>query len=285
MDEPIISYNLDDILAIDRLGKIEVNEEEHHYIDSLKHKVMISELTADLRTKLGFCYLSVCLDFHQSGRYFLSNDPGGVAAPYHLTQLGRLDTIFSPKHHLGVDHFFPAEETDPLQIASTKLLENIYSIHPVYVLIRNCPECSITIAAANDMPVPNYKQLYRQSVSSFEDFVAHFLDKTIHVTMKHKVCFSLLDFFTSSAYRRSIIKRRGDGLIDQLPIIPDKQIACLQLAALGYTDVQTANKLHLSPKTVPTYINRAQTALGVKTRTQAIARAIQLGYIVVGDKS
>lgn len=58
-----------------------------------------------------------------------------------------------------------------------------------------------------------------------------------------------------------------------------REAECLALVAAGFTSKQIAQRLTLSPKTVDLHLARACRRLGVATRAQAVARALQSGNI------
>jgi DNA-binding CsgD family transcriptional regulator len=58
-----------------------------------------------------------------------------------------------------------------------------------------------------------------------------------------------------------------------------RQIECLRRIASGETSNDIATALGLSSRTVDHYISNACSRLGVRSRSQAVARAIGLGVI------
>ena len=65
-------------------------------------------------------------------------------------------------------------------------------------------------------------------------------------------------------------------------LIP-RERQCLELAAQGKVDWEIGHHLHLSAHTVHQYIENAKRRLGVRTRIQAVVRALQTGQISFGD--
>lgn len=60
-----------------------------------------------------------------------------------------------------------------------------------------------------------------------------------------------------------------------------RQRECLTMIAAGKTSAQIAAQLGLSRRTVDHYVGSACAKLGVRSRTQAVARMIGLGLIPV----
>lgn len=55
-----------------------------------------------------------------------------------------------------------------------------------------------------------------------------------------------------------------------------RQLRCLQLAASGLSSPEIGARLGISPRTVNQHISEACERLGVRTRIQAVARAVHL---------
>jgi len=60
-----------------------------------------------------------------------------------------------------------------------------------------------------------------------------------------------------------------------------RQRECLRLAALGYTAVQSARRLGISPRTVREHLFAARQKLGASSTTQAVHIAQQKGLLEI----
>src|SRR5262249_24969469 len=58
----------------------------------------------------------------------------------------------------------------------------------------------------------------------------------------------------------------------------------LQLLALGHTNHQIGERLHLSVKTVDTYRSRLGSKLGLRTRAELVRYAMEAGLMEKGDR-
>jgi len=58
-----------------------------------------------------------------------------------------------------------------------------------------------------------------------------------------------------------------------------RQIECLRRVAKGDSSIEIAAALGLSVRTVDHYVGAACAKLGARSRAQAVARAIRLGWI------
>jgi DNA-binding CsgD family transcriptional regulator len=67
-------------------------------------------------------------------------------------------------------------------------------------------------------------------------------------------------------------------------ILTDREREVLALVAYGLSNDEIAERLHLSPLTVKTHINRAMTKLGVRDRAQLVVIAYQSGLVRPGEQ-
>jgi DNA-binding CsgD family transcriptional regulator len=68
------------------------------------------------------------------------------------------------------------------------------------------------------------------------------------------------------------------GVLDE-PVITDRQVEILTLAAQGLSREQIAQRLLVSPSTVKTHFENSYARLGVRNRAAAVAEAIRLGLV------
>jgi DNA-binding CsgD family transcriptional regulator len=68
-------------------------------------------------------------------------------------------------------------------------------------------------------------------------------------------------------------------LAGELPVMTDREITCLRLAARGYTNKEIAGQLKLSASTVKTTLARCYDKLDVGKRSQAVEAAKVLGLL------
>ncbi len=65
----------------------------------------------------------------------------------------------------------------------------------------------------------------------------------------------------------------------RLSLLSARETEVLQLAAMGYTGREIAERLSLSPKTVETYRQRAMSKLGLASRSELVRFALQAGLL------
>ena len=70
---------------------------------------------------------------------------------------------------------------------------------------------------------------------------------------------------------------------DSLEVLTDREREIVALVALGLSNQDIAGRLHLSPLTVKTHVNRAMSKLDVRDRAQLVVIAYQTGLVRAGD--
>ncbi len=83
----------------------------------------------------------------------------------------------------------------------------------------------------------------------------------------------------STYFATSISKRLGD-VVDTEVILSEREIEVLRLASQGSTNQMIARSLGIHEGTVKTYFARVFAKLDVNTRAQAVATALQRGFIL-----
>jgi DNA-binding NarL/FixJ family response regulator len=98
------------------------------------------------------------------------------------------------------------------------------------------------------------------------------------------------DALLSPRATRSLIARylaqpsagRPDLDLQALDALTDREREVMALVAHGLTNDDIARRLHLSPLTVKTHVNRAMTKLGARDRAQLVVIAYQSGLVRAG---
>lgn len=76
----------------------------------------------------------------------------------------------------------------------------------------------------------------------------------------------------------------GDRLARHEPLTP-RELEILRLLAGGYANREIAQALHLAEGTVKNHVSNVLLKLGVRDRTRAVLRALDLGLLTAGDPS
>ena len=83
--------------------------------------------------------------------------------------------------------------------------------------------------------------------------------------------------------RASSSDNRAYRLNSNAPDISSRELEVMEHAARGLTNVQIADELGLSPRTVQTHLRNIFTKLNVSSRTEAVVRAISMGIVNLDD--
>jgi two-component system response regulator NreC len=77
-----------------------------------------------------------------------------------------------------------------------------------------------------------------------------------------------------------LVKRRsGSGPARPVSVLSDRELQVLSLVAQGYTSAQIAKQIVVGVKTVETYRSRSTEKLGLRTRSDVVRFAVQMGLL------
>jgi DNA-binding NarL/FixJ family response regulator len=90
------------------------------------------------------------------------------------------------------------------------------------------------------------------------------------------------------AITRKVIDRfaqpRGESEEDSgVDRLTDRELDVLKLASKGMGNKDIADHLHLSTRTVQTHLSTVFAKMGVGSRTEAVVRALRIGWISLDD--
>jgi two-component system response regulator NreC len=71
----------------------------------------------------------------------------------------------------------------------------------------------------------------------------------------------------------------GDGPARPVKILSDRELQVLSLVAQGYTSAEIAKQIFVGVKTVETYRSRSTEKLGLRTRSEVVRFAVQMGLL------
>jgi two-component system response regulator NreC len=72
---------------------------------------------------------------------------------------------------------------------------------------------------------------------------------------------------------------KGGGPTGPVNILSDRELQVLSLVAQGYTSAEIAKQIFVGVKTVETYRSRSAEKLGLRTRSEVIRFAVQMGLL------
>jgi two-component system response regulator NreC len=85
----------------------------------------------------------------------------------------------------------------------------------------------------------------------------------------------------ASVLVQDVLAKKGTkaGPTRPVSILSDRELQVLSLVARGYTSAQIAKQISLGVKTVETYRSRFAEKLGLRTRSDVIRFAVQMGLL------
>jgi two-component system response regulator NreC len=80
---------------------------------------------------------------------------------------------------------------------------------------------------------------------------------------------------------QDVLAKKGTkaGPREPINILSDRELQVLQLVARGYSSAQIAKQIFVGVKTVETYRSRFAEKLGLRTRSDVIRFAVQMGLL------
>lgn len=91
---------------------------------------------------------------------------------------------------------------------------------------------------------------------------------------------------TRGLINRVLGQRDGDAVVvdrSKLDVLTEREREVVALVGLGLSNDDIAERLHVSPLTAKTHVNRAMTKLGARDRAQLVVVAYQSGLVRAGD--
>lgn len=80
---------------------------------------------------------------------------------------------------------------------------------------------------------------------------------------------------------QDVLEKRGTsgGSTRPVNVLSDRELQVLSLVAHGYTSAEIAKQIFVGVKTVETYRSRSAEKLGLRTRSEVIRFAVQMGLL------
>ncbi|MBV1926922.1 MAG: helix-turn-helix transcriptional regulator, partial [Rhodobacteraceae bacterium] len=102
-------------------------------------------------------------------------------------------------------------------------------------------------------------------------------DEWLEITETHSRDLILIAHF----FNRKALEFEPNRIPDQSRALSPREVDAMTLLAMGCSRAQAAEKLSISEHTVRVYIESARFKLGALNTTQAVARAMSRGLIVI----
>lgn len=97
----------------------------------------------------------------------------------------------------------------------------------------------------------------------------------------------LLSLSATDVLIRQFLRQPTAGALEthsvELDVLTEREREVVALVGLGLSNEEVASRLHLSPLTAKTHVNRAMSKLGVRNRGQLVSIAYRTGLVQPGD--
>lgn len=243
-------------------------------IPSITHKADIKALCSQLNHIGNIRYFVLYMIFNDGKQFVLSSTPEKFLTLYWHEKFYNYDHSAKLESFNNEDHYLCAENLGA-EVLFKETLEEKYNMHRTFYITRKSPECRFVFGALHDSFVNNPRQLYRATLTKFEDFCIEFLDKSIDMIKLYNPSYTRSIILNDKYYRKDIIKNNHDRKHG----LTEREIECLYWAANGKSSEETAVILQIKSSTVDDYRMQIKKKLNCNNLVQAVYEAVKQGYI------
>jgi two-component system response regulator NreC len=146
-------------------------------------------------------------------------------------------------------------------------------------IVRNCPETRVLVLTMHDDPA-YLRSVLTAGASGY--VLKRSVDAELLAAIRavHRggtfVDPSLANIFVQDVLAKKGAKARRTGSVN---ILSDRELQVLRLVARGYSSRQIAKQILVGVKTVETYRSRFAQKLGLRTRSDVVRYAVQMGLL------
>ena len=245
---------------------------------SLKYQDQITTLCNELQRATNIPYFVSYIIFN-NGQLFVLSNLFDMLPAYYTEGLHKEDFSIEKEHTADVSYYL-CDRTPSISENFKTLLEQKYTLHRAYYIVRNCPECQFVFGAIKNNPIEDYQRLYTKTLPAFEKFCCYFINNVVDIIKHHNPTYKASLVLNDADYRKRIIQT--PDAFSETPTA--REIECLCYAAYGKSSEETAQILGISKMTVEGYRNDVKRKLNAENITQAVFEAVKHGYIGAFDK-
>ncbi|VEH85964.1 lipolytic enzyme / transcription regulator protein (plasmid) [Legionella adelaidensis] len=244
------------------------------YILSLIYREKITELCKSLG-KMDLTHFAMYIIFNDKSTFALSNVFPFLKS-YYQEELYKEDYTVTP-HFLNFREqgYYLCSENFSGSERLKKILENNYSLYPVFNIVRHHSECTFVFSAIRNTPCETPHSFYQKTLSKFETFCTEFVDGCLDIIVNFNPHYQFSFILNDKALRDAVIKR---GYEEDLQLT-SRQLECLWLAMQGKSVKEIAKTLEISFFTVEKHFKNIREIFSCDSLTIAIYKAIQRGII------
>ena len=172
-----------------------------------------------------------------------------------------------------------ARETKPDVILLDLTMPQVGGMKALQEIARNCPETRVLVLTMHDDPA-YLRSALAAGASGYllKRAVDAELLAAIRAVHRGGV---FVDPRLASVLVQDVLAKKGAkaGAAQPVNILSDRELQVLRLVARGYTSAQIAKQIAVGLKTVETYRSRFAEKLGLRTRSDVIRFAVQMGLL------
>lgn len=243
------------------------------FIASIGYKKQIDQFCLKLKEHTGLDYFVAYIVFNNGEKFVLSNIYH-ILKPYYQESYYQKD--FSIRENVIQNKdFYLCDQLPSVSTDFASILENRFSVFRVFYTIRRSLECTLVFGGAMMRQCSDTLQFYEHSKEDFNQFCLTFMRSALPIIKLHNPQYHRALLFNDENYLKNVILNRTCKKVS----LSNREVECLIWAANGKTSEDTALILNVSVDTVNHHRRSVLSKLSCKTLTQAIYKALCLGYL------
>jgi len=172
-----------------------------------------------------------------------------------------------------------AQETAPNVVLLDLTMSRVGGMKALQEIARSCPETRVIILTMHDDPA-YLRSALAAGASGYLTKRAVDAELLAAIRAVHRGGI-FVDPRLASVLVQDVQAKRGTSARSKRPanILSDRELQVLRLVARGYTSAEIARQIFVSVKTVETYRSRFAAKLELRTRSDVIRFAVQMGLL------
>jgi two-component system response regulator NreC len=171
-----------------------------------------------------------------------------------------------------------ARESKPNVALVDLTMPRVGGMKALQEIARNCPDTRVLVLTMHDDPA-YLRTALAAGASGY--WLKRAVDAELISAIRAVRRGGIVDPRLASILVQDVLAKKGTkaGPTRPVSILSDRELQVLSLVARGYTSAQIAKQISLGVKTVETYRSRFAEKLGLRTRSDVIRFAVQMGLL------
>jgi len=145
------------------------------------------------------------------------------------------------------------------------------------LIVAECPRCRVLVLTAHEEEQHVIQLLQAGAVGYLPKTVG--LDELLVAIRAVAKGESVLPPQIAAVVLRHLAGKESTEAEQPAPPLTERELQVLRLAAQGLTNYDIAQRLYVSVRTVEAHLTHIYNRLGVSSRTEAVVRAMQQGWV------